>query len=214
MLRLVKTPNIGIFVMSTDEVALVPDTLKDRDIKHVQEVLDVNVIQTRIGGSSLVGVFTVGVGKKIVVPWIIKEEEVRALEKEGLEVLILKDRVTALGNLIALNSKGGIVSRSVSERAKKILEEFLNIPLLHTNLSDIEVVGASIVATDKGFIAHPSLEKEENNIEKALKVRGTFITVNKGDPFVRNGIVANRKGALVGGETTPVELMKIEDVLG
>jgi len=38
-------------------------------------------------------------------------------------------------------------------------------------------------------------------------------TVNRGNIFVRSGIVANSKGALVGYETTGPELLRIQSAL-
>jgi translation initiation factor 6 len=213
--NLMKNPNIGLFMFATDAFCLVPDYVREKDVEEIGEVLDVPVIPTRIAGTSLLGAFVSGNSRGIVVPWIVREEEVKKLKENGIEVLVVKDRVTALGNLIAANDKGAIISESVSLRAAKEIAEFLDVEYKRKNLAGIEVVGSATVATNRGFLTHPSVSEEEiRMLTDLFGVPGDTTTVNFGDPFVRTGIVANSKGVIVGEDTSPVELLKIESVLG
>ena len=213
--NLFKNPNIGLYMVATDEVCLVPDYVREEDVEEIERYLGVRVVKTRIAGTSLLGVFVAGNSGGLVVPWIAREEEVRALKEEGIEVLVVKDKVTALGNLVAANDRGAVVSEAVSERAMKEMGEFLDVEVVRRNLAGMEVVGAATVVTNKGFLTHPSVREEELEIlSEVFGVEGDTTTVNFGDPFVRTGIVANTKGVIVGEETSPVELLKIESVLG
>ncbi len=213
--NLMKNPNIGLFMFATDVFCLVPDYVREKDVEEVAEILGVDVIPTRVAGTSLIGAFVSGNSKGVIVPWIVREEEVRNLKEHGIEVFVVKDRVTALGNLVAANDRGALISQSISMRAAKEIAEFLDVDYVRRNVAGMEVVGAAVIATNKGFLGHPSIGEEELKLlGKLFDVPGDTTTVNFGDPFVRTGIVANSKGVIVGEDTSPVELLKIESVLG
>ncbi len=212
--NLLKSPEIGLYIVATDKFCLVPPFAREKDKEYFEEVLNVPVIETRIAGSSLLGVFIAANSNGIVVPWFTQEDEIRKLKDEGIDVLVVKDRVTALGNLISVNDRGIIVSEEVSERAFNEIREFLGVEGIRKSVAGIEVVGASVVATNRGFLAHPSMEEEKDLLKEVFKVDGVFTTVNFGDPFVRTGVVANSYGIIVGEDTSPVELLRIEDVFG
>ena len=213
--NLMKNPNIGLYLFATEKICLAPDYIREKDAKEIADILDVEVIKTRIAGTSLIGVFVAGNSNGIIVPWIARESEVEALKEIGINVLVVKDRVTALGNLVAANDKGVLVSEAVSMRAAIEIEKFLGVKMERMNIAGIEVVGAATVATNKGFLTHPSAQPDEvAKLTSLFEVPGDTTTVNFGDPFVRTGIVANSKGVLVGEDTSPVELLKIESILG
>jgi translation initiation factor 6 len=213
--NLMKNPNIGLYMLATDEYCLVPDYIEEKYGKELREIFEVDVIPTRIAGTNLIGVFASGNSRGVVVPWIAADEEVDTLKEAGIKVLKVYDRTTALGNLIAANDRGAVISDAVSDRAAKEIGEFLDIKWKRMSLAGMEVVGAALVATNKGFVAHPSIsEMEMEELKKLFEVEGITSTVNFGDPFVRTGIVANSKAVLVGEDTSPVELMRIESVLG
>jgi len=213
--NLMKNPNIGLYLFANEKICLAPDYIRDKDEKEIADILDVEVIKTRIAGTSLIGVFVAGNTNGIILPWIARESEVEYLREIGINVLVLKDRVTALGNLIAANDRGVLISESVSVRAAIEIEKFLGVKSLRKNLAGMEVVGSATVATNKGFLTHPSVKEDElAQLSQLFEVPGDTTTVNFGDPFVRTGIVANSKGVIVGENTSPVELLKIESVLG
>lgn len=212
--NLMKNPNIGLYIMATEGYILLPEYARERDVETFSKTLEVRPITTRVSGTSLLGVFTVGGKDFIILPWIA-EEDADKFREEGIEVFILKDKVTALGNLIALNSRGALVSEEISPRAKKEIEDFLGIEVLRKNIAGVEVVGAALVVTEKGFIVHPSINPNDMALlEELFGVRGETTTVNFGDPFVKTGVVANSKGIIVGEDTSPVEILKIESALG
>ena len=50
-------------------------------------------------------------------------------------------------------------------------------------------------------------------IQETLNIRGGSATANTGDSFVRNSVIANEKGFIVGDQTTGHELNRIEEAL-
>ena len=83
-----------------------------------------------------------------------------------------------------------------------------------TNIGNSEVTGSSIVTTNKGFLINPYANKEEiKKISEALKINGGSSTANSGDYLVRNSVLANKNGMVLGEQTTPFEINKIEESL-
>lgn len=213
--KLLNNPYIGLFLLATDRFVLAPDALEKKDVEMIEDVLGADVIQTRVSGTSLIGVFVAGNSKGVVLPWIAYENEIRTLEDAGIRTLVLKDRVTALGNLIEANDRGGVVSPLIRRENVELIARHLGIRAVQREVGGVDVSGAAVVATNRGFLAHPNVEGDElKELEEVFGVKGGTTTANFGDPFVGASIVANSNGVLVGDKTTPVELLRIEDVLG
>jgi len=207
------SPFVGVFGLATDEICLVPRMLDEKVKRQWAQTLGVPLIPCSVANSSLLGVFCKGHGKKVIVPNVCEAKEIEILEKAGLEVLLVKD-YTALGNLIALNSQGGIVSPLVDKETVKRLEGFFGIPLKTLTLGGTEVVGSATTVTNKGFIVHPNTAPREFTALKGIfKVYGTAGTANYGDPFVANSLLANSHGVIIGEQTTGYELARIDEGL-
>ena len=208
-------PYVGIFLLATDKFCIAPDTLEEKERRKVEEVLGVDVVTARISGTSLVGVFAAGNSRGVVLPWIVYGEEVDALKEAGIRTLVVKDVVTAWGNLLAANDRGGIISPLVRRENVERIADFLGIRVEQMTVAGVDVVGAAVLATNRAFLVHPNASGEEiRTLRDVLGVEGVATTANFGDPFVGTSVVANSRGTIVGEDTTPVELMKIQDVLG
>jgi len=207
------SPYVGLFGVVTDEFALLPNSMERKEINGLEEELKVPVICSYLAGTSLNGIFMAANGKKAVIPHIVEEEEVSALEKRGIEVLMLEGP-TALGNLIAVNNNGGIVSRLFRKKSVKDMEDFFGIKIIQESVANTDIPGAAIALTNKGFIAHPNIsEKEFERAEKVLGVEGVTSTSNYGDMFPGNNILANSNAAVIGIQTSGPELARIDTAL-
>ncbi len=211
-----RNAHIGLLLVATDRFVLVPDDLAEETREEIAKVLKVDPIPLRVSGTTLLGVFAAANSNGVILPHIAREEEVQQLRDYGLNVLVVKDTVTAMGNLIAANDHGAIISEAISPKNVDKIVEFLAVKK-HTqkNIAGTELTGASIAVTNRGFVAHPNTSDEELDVlEDVFGVEGTTSTANYGDPFVRASIVANSYGIIVGERTSPVEILRIEDVLG
>ena len=71
------------------------------------------------------------------------------------------------------------------------------------------------VATNKGLLCHPKVtEKEKKQLIDVFDVEVMIGTVNHGFPMIGSGLVANSKGAIIGNQTTGIEMGRIEEALG
>lgn len=197
-----KNPYIGIYACANDNICFLgsgsPEILK----QDVQEVLNVDVIVTTFFGTNLLSVFCAMNNKLAFVPENMREKNVLS---EYLEVITVDAPYSAVGNLIAMNDKGIVVSPYLEE-----LSDYIKVTIAGT-----DIVGTNIFVNNKGFLVHRDASDEECEVlRKAFGVEGKRTTVNFGDPHVRNGILGNNHGMLVGAGTAGPEMERIYDVFG
>ena len=199
------SPHIGAFCLVNDDVAFVPYSTSKRFEHILKTDLGVDVVRTMLAGTPLLGIFACLTNSKIVIPDIIEKDEIRVLENHVSEVIVLKERFTALGNLISLNDHGAVCSRYIRD-VDSILGKRIR-------LADSDLVGSAVYASDTGFLAHrDSSAKELKELESVLRVRGDVGTLNFGDPFVKSGIIGNRRGIVVGKQTSGPEMQRVDEV--
>jgi translation initiation factor 6 len=218
VLRLIaynRNPNIGVFAGANDDLAVLPVTCPESFVSAVKEALGVEVVRTNICGTSLVGVMTAMNNKGVLLSKHAEEREIQALKGAGLEVGIIEDKYTAMGNLVLLNDRAAIISGLFSKRTVKAMEDVLDCEVVPRNLGGFKTVGSLGIATNKGALMHPLVEEEELEwVEDVLKVDVDLGTVNRGVGFIRTGLIVNKNGALIGDATTGPEIVRIEDSLG
>jgi translation initiation factor 6 len=209
--RVMGSSYVGLFAIANDKLCFVPKGIEERAYNEIKETLDVKIVKTSIYGSSLLSVFGKMNNKHIFLPAQTTPEEIEEIEKE-IEVKLI-DTEMALGNLIAVNDNGAIVSKTLGDNVVKELQD-TGLEVAHTNIAKADVVGSSIVATSKGFVMNPNASEEEvKKVQETLNVKGGFSTANTGDVFIRNSVIANSKGAITGDLTTGHELNHIDEAL-
>lgn len=210
-----KNSNIGVVARVNDSIALVPFLCPKDFSSAVSEELEVEVLKTNICGTSLIGSMTVMNNTGILLPKFVYEAEAKTIKKSNLNVGILKDKFTALGNLILFNDNGAIVYKKFTKGAIKTMEDVLDMEVEKGDIAGFGTVGSIGVATNKGALVHPLAREDEiERIENVLKTDVDVGTVNRGTGFVRTGILANTKNVLLGDRTTGPEITRIEDALG
>ncbi|VVB59951.1 Translation initiation factor 6 [uncultured archaeon] len=202
--------NIGLFGLVNEKYAVLPD--ESIDIVHLVD----KVAYTTVAGTKLCGLFLAGNSHGLLVPKTITERELSMLKKglKGVDICIIESKYTALGNLILSNDKGAIISPLLREYADKI-SKCLKVKVFVADVFESNIVGALGAATNKGFLLDMYASEEDfNAVKAALGVEGDIGTVNFGSEFVKSGILANTKGALVGIATTGPETARIDEALG
>lgn len=208
------SPNIGIYCFCNEKVAIVPPGLTNRKMNQFAETLGVGVCKTTIGGSTLVGALATGNSNAVLVPHTIREYELERIQ-EFTKTVVVRSKWTALGNVVLVNDLGAVVhSDSPQEIAKAVNEELSVTPVLG-RIGKLPFVGALGIATNRGAILSPTTTEEEQNVARsALHVEVQLSSTNGGVPFVKSGILANSKGAVVGPLTRGAELMQVSRSLG
>lgn len=207
------SPYVGIFSSLTDKLCLLPTAEQEEKAKFFSEFFGVEVFRTTLANSSLLGIFAAGNKKGFVVSGIVENYEVENMEKAGIKVMQVPG-IAAIGNLIEANDKFGLCSRVFSMETKKKMEKFLGIKMEYAEIAGSDLIGACLVATNRGFLMNPNASKKEfGSVGKSFGMRGKAATLNYGDVFVGNSIIANSNAAIVGLQTSGHELIKIDEGL-
>lgn len=202
---------VGLFGIATDKFAILSKNFP------IQKVFNVPTIRIRIYGTNLIGIFCAGNSNGLLLPYFVVDSEIKELKKElkefDINISRIEDKYNAIGNLIACNDKGAIISPKISNNRKSI-EDTLGVESAVMKIAGREEVGSCIVATNKGFLTHIGSQEQIKEISNVLKVNGMTSSVNSGFPFVRSGVIANSYGYITGMRTTGIELNRIDDALG
>ena len=209
--------SVGIFAMSTETYAIVPFGTKGKTTEILTETLNVNIIQTTVANSVLVGTLVVGNSDTLFLPSNVSDKEISTIKenlKDNVELIELDSKFTALGNLIVMNDKGAIVSEMFEKKAISQIRDSLNFNVTVGSLLGSPLAGSIVMSTNRGALVHPLLSEEEiSEIASILRVKVDVCTVNRGIPYPRVGIMANSKGAVIGSDSTGPESMRIFEVL-
>ena len=210
-----KSPNIGLFAKANDTIIITPLGFAETKKNRLKEYLEVDAqVSVSIAGTRLIGAMTVINNNGILVPSIASDEEIQNLKKAtGLNVERLKSKFTAIGNLIATNDNGALVSPLFKGELDQQIRDVLGIPVHSITVGGFIQTGSMVVATNTGAAVHPkSTEEEIEIISEALQVEVEPLTINGGVPFLSSGIIANSKSLVVGSLTSGPELIMLSRV--
>jgi translation initiation factor 6 len=214
-----RSPNVGIYAKCNDSFVFIPNGFAITKVKNLCEFLKTDHVFTSVANTRLLGVLMVMNNNGILLPRNSLEEEVVHLKKStGLNVDILDTKHTAIGNLLCVNDKGGIMSPLIPSEYVKKVEDVLGIEVIRKKVAGYYQSGAMAKANSHGGIIHPATEEEDvKTISQVLGVELEPATINGGSPFVSSGILANNKSMVVGSLTNGPELVmltkafKVED---
>jgi translation initiation factor 6 len=207
--------NVGAYGIATDRFVFVSSNISEKSLGDVERVFNLPLVQSTVATLDAVGLMSAATSNGIILPYTTTDEELKAL-KQSAEVNVdwLDDRMTALGNIIAVNENGAICHPDFSQNSIKKISDVLGVEVMPGTIAKLPIVGANSVITSQGAIVHPlATEEEIDQLSQLLKVHVEVGTVNRGSPYVSLGVLANVDGMIAGSDTTGVELAHISQVL-
>ena len=205
-------PNIGIFSFANEKLALLPAGVSPKKLSTYKQALEVEAYGIGIADSRLVGVYVVGNSNAVLVPYITTKDELKMLRSTEATVVIVKEKRTALGNIILCNDYGAVVDPRLKPPTVDAVGRALKVPVSSATIGGLPHIGALATASNNGVLANPIIkEAEKKQISQVLGVAVQTGTVNSGVPYPRSGIVVNSKGAVVGSHTLGSELIAVSN---
>ena len=203
--------NIGIFTSVNDKFVYVPNVFAKNRAENLANYLQTEYIITSVANTRLLGVLMVLNNHGILLPRTSSPEEITNLRKHtDLNVKILDTKHNALGNLICVNDKGGVISPIVEKEYIKEIEDTLDIEVMQKRIAGFHQVGAVMKANNHGAVIHPEADEEDiKNFSNIFGVNIEPTTINGGIPFVSSGILANSNAVVVGNLTNGPEIMML-----
>ncbi|MEM0134120.1 MAG: translation initiation factor IF-6 [Thermoplasmatales archaeon] len=211
--RIFNSPFLGVYLRTWEAYTLVPKNL-DRDIKSlVSRSLKTEPIEMSIGSSNLLGSLSVMNSNGMIFGNIVSEEELGVIPKDT-NVAVLKDNLNAVGNNILVNDKAALIHEDFTDESVKKIKDVLGVEVVKGTFRDIKTVGSSGLITASGLIIPPNMTDEEiDELGKLFGVKGRVGTANFGSLYVGASVVSNSKGALIGEDSTTIEISNIEEAL-
>jgi len=208
---------IGVYLTANNSFILYPSTLLEPILKKFKTVFDKPFYPVTINNSNLLGVYTASNKYGIIVPHLIRDEELddlKSVKTESIQIGILKSIDNAFGNLIVCNDKGAIISTLLGNYRSEI-EDILNVETVVYEFADYYLPGSISLANNNGCLVHPlSTDEEVEYIASILRVDEVDVsTVNRGTPYLNSGAIVNDKSGIFGAECTGPELMRLTSVL-
>ncbi|MHA2090241.1 MAG: translation initiation factor IF-6 [Candidatus Kariarchaeaceae archaeon] len=213
--------SIGIFGTSTNTYAIFPHNIKYSSLEQIMKTLSVPLIITSISNSHLNGLFTIGNSKHLLLPSLVTDDEVQEIQNqmqtttsEDVTVHIVESKITALGNTIVCDDDVALIHPEFTSTERKMIADCLDVEVESRFILNNPLVGSLIFRNDNGLLTHPLIPEQELDwLSSFFKVPSDVVTVNRGTPFPRPGIIANNNGVLVGSDTSGPELMRIYEIL-
>ncbi|MHA1327818.1 MAG: translation initiation factor IF-6 [Promethearchaeota archaeon] len=212
--------SIGVYLEVNNIYGLYPASLLEVAVNKIKSVFEEPLFPFSVNNSSLLGVYIASNKYGIVLPQIIKDEELEKLkgylsEFNGeFQVGVLSSKDNAFGNLILCNDHGAIISSILKEYRKEI-EDILNVETIVYEFANQHLPGSIAVANNHGCAVHPlSSDEEIETVSSILKVKEADVsTVNRGIPYLSSGAVVNDKSGIFGFSCTGPEMMRLTYVL-
>ncbi|MCL5732910.1 MAG: translation initiation factor IF-6 [Candidatus Thermoplasmatota archaeon] len=193
-------------------MAFVPVPIEDDSLRDIEEGLQVQTEKILIDNSNLIGSLMVLNSRGIILP--VNSEKLDLNLASGRNILYLKDRINAVGNDIVANDHAAMVHRGYTASSIKKIADTLDVEVVKGTIGGIKTVGSASVLSAKGMLVTPDADEEEMKfLSDLFKVPVKSGTANFGNMYVGSSILANSKGVLVGKDTTPVEIGRIDDIL-
>jgi translation initiation factor 6 len=206
-------PYIGVYCHTNEEFAIVPPDFPKDMISLIEECLDVEVVQTSIAGTTIIGVLVCSNSHGMIVNNFTESRELMALE-DRLNILYISDVLNAVGNNILTNDRFAMVHPDFKKKTIKKIEDTLDVEVQRGKIAGLNTVGAAGVVTNKGLLCHPhTSDNELEQLKEKFHVNAAIGTANYGTPLVGACMIANTKGAVLGSTTTPIEIGRTEEAL-
>ena len=211
--RYAGTPNIGVYTVANESFAFIAGDAAPEFVRDVEEALQVETTLMTVAGSFVIGSLVVMNSNGAVVSGLADSREMEIIGK-CIKCTPIDDPLNAAGNNILANDKGAIVNPGYTKDLIKDISDALGVECVPSTIAGINTVGSICRATNKGCVCHADASDDDMKlIEDVLKVECIRTTVNHGSRMLGAGILANSKGALIGDDTTPIEMGKIEEGL-
>ena len=202
-------PNIGIYTKVNNQFVFVPNGFAKTKAENLANYLQTDYLTISIANTRLLGILTVLNNHGMLLPNTCSQGEIDHLKKHtDLNIKLLDVKYNALGNMICVNDKGGIVSPTIDKKYVKEIEDVLDIEVIQKKIAGFYQVGAVMSATSNGGIIHPLTDEDDvSTFSNILGVKIEPATINGGIPFVSSGILANDNAIVVGTLTNGPEIM-------
>ena len=208
-------PSIGVYCRANESTIFIPPLLSKKVVKTIEDTLEVTAVPLSIAKATIIGSLMVMNSKAAMITEFADSKTIATIEKQQLKVAKIFEVINAAGNDILVNDHAALVHPKLKPKTMKAIEKTMDVTVTKGTIAGLSTVGMAAVVTNKGCLCHPKVTEEEKQVlEDTFDVEIMIGTVNHGYPMIGSGLVANSKGAIIGDQTTGIEMGRIEEALG
>jgi len=210
--------DIGVFSTLTNSYCLVALGASENFYSVFEaELADhIPVVKTSIAGTRLVGRMCVGNKNGLLLPHTTTDQELMHIRNSLPDEVIVQrveERLSALGNCIAVNDYVALIHPDLDSATEEIISDVLGVEVFRQTIAGNILVGSYCKFTNQGGIVHPKTTVEDlDELSSLLQVPLVAGTVNRGSDVIGAGLVSNDWSAFTGMDTTSTELAVIESI--
>ena len=218
-ISLLGSVNIGLYVKATSHYFIYHSDILARKVKVLRNMLGVEGIPIKPLNTRVVSPFIAGNKYGVIISRYVDSDLLynvkESMEKNGLKVVVLDTKYTALGNLTVFNDKYALVSPIIPIEVRRVIADELDVEVAACTIGRASYIGSLLVVNNKGGLVSPSIREDEHIfIESFLKINVFSGTINSGVPFISSGLVVNDNGIVVGEDTVGRELFVLTQAFG
>eukprot|EP01130_Rhizamoeba_saxonica_P012159 TRINITY_DN5107_c0_g1_i1.p1 TRINITY_DN5107_c0_g1~~TRINITY_DN5107_c0_g1_i1.p1 ORF type:complete len:247 (+),score=67.04 TRINITY_DN5107_c0_g1_i1:53-793(+) len=209
--------DIGGFCTLTNTYCLLAHSASDYYRVFENELSDhIPLVYTSIAGTRIVGRMTVGNRKGLLLPSTTTDQEMMHIRNslpDSVVVQRVEERLSALGNCIAVNDYVALVHPDLDRETQEILGDVLGVEVFRQTIAGEMLVGSYCVLSNNGGIVHPKTSVEDlDELSSLTQVPIVAGTVNRGSNVLGAGMVVNDWTAFTGVDTTATEIAVMESI--
>jgi len=175
-----------------------------------------SICYTSIAGTRIVGRMTVGNKKGLLLPNNTTDQElnhIRSTLDESVVVQRIEEKLSALGNVIAVNDHVALIHPDLDKETEQIIQDTLGVEVFRQTISGEMLVGSYCVFSNLGGLVHPRTSVEDlDELSSLLQIPLVAGTINRGSVTIGAGLVVNDYTAFCGNDTTGTEIALIDAI--
>jgi translation initiation factor 6 len=151
-LTIAETSLVGALATGNNNVILLPDIIEDEELKEIEKLnIKYKVLKTRF---TALGNNIIMNDKAALINPEFEDEVVEELKSLGLKVIKRKFlNIDSVGSLAALNQKGCLLHRDLSEKDQHFITSFLHLPAdIGTINMGSPYIHSGIIPNSKGYV--------------------------------------------------------------
>ncbi len=208
-------PAVGLFGVVTEKYLLLGKEVPETNDEQIEEVLGLPIKRITLAGTGLIGVFAHWGNNKLLIPSIVFDHEIEALEELEVPYKIIDTELTCLGNNILSSDFAAIINPDFTDEEARLIGEALAVPVKKETICGVEAVGSiGVIGKDKGLFHRDLLPSDAKRLERLFNISITTGSINMGSPYIRSGIILSKKGFIIGATSGGPEITNADEALG
>ena len=216
--RYQSSSEIGAYAKLTNTYCLIPYAADPSFVNHFENSISqsIKIIRSDIAGTAIVGRLTAGNRRGLILPQTAQPSEFNQIRRElpdDVELAIIEEKFSALGNVISCNDSMAIVHPELEQETIDVISDVLGVEVVPMILGNEALVGSySVFNNHGGAVTSSCSEQQVEELSKLFKIPVNAATVNMGSNLVSAGLCVNDNNLVCGFQTSTHEVVNLSNI--